>query len=116
MQIKKLIKNYCSWLAGEFSVQGNVLTIPYLDRHNDHIQLYPEKIGSHIRVSDNGETIADLRMSGYNWDDREIDAILKRCAVNRDGDELYVKFFLEYPLQLHNLILAILKIDSLAGP
>jgi len=52
----------------------NVITTPFLDRHNDHIQIYVS-IGSDGKclLTDDGDTLADLETSGWkpNTDKRK---------------------------------------------
>ncbi|MFN7311201.1 MAG: DUF1828 domain-containing protein, partial [Vampirovibrionales bacterium] len=43
------------------------ITTPFLDRHNDYIQIYAESLSDKaFRLSDAGETISDLLLYGVD--------------------------------------------------
>lgn len=68
-EIRELVDSYVTWLRrgvtaeaiGEDLVE---LTTPFMDRHNDHLQIYVRRVGGTFELSDAGETIADLASSG----------------------------------------------------
>lgn len=57
-----------SWLkaglVAECQEHACELTTPFLDRHNDHIQLYAEPRGDSFILSDDGYVLSDLRSTG----------------------------------------------------
>ena len=69
---KVLIDEYLAWLRNriDFEKIGDAfeITTPFLDRHNDRIQIYVYPHGSGLRLSDDGYTIADLTSSGCGLD------------------------------------------------
>ncbi|MCM8568625.1 DUF1828 domain-containing protein [Gramella jeungdoensis] len=71
------------------------ISTPFLDRHNDHLDIYLLKDNGNILLTDNGYTIADLRMSGMEINTPKRENILK-TALNgfgvkvNDKDELYI--------------------------
>jgi Domain of unknown function DUF1828/Domain of unknown function DUF1829 len=59
---------YLDWLRGGLSVEsvGEAceLTTPFLDRHNDHLQIYATRRNGKILLSDAGYILSDLRAGG----------------------------------------------------
>ena len=71
-EVKALIDEYVSWLHDQTALRevGEVveITTPYLDRNNDHVQIYVKKEGDIYIVGDDGYTFADLELSGCELD------------------------------------------------
>ena len=71
MDCEKIISDYLSWIRDNTILRsmsdGNACAVstPFLDRHNDHVEVYLTKTNGNIRISDQGYTIADLKMSGF---------------------------------------------------
>jgi Domain of unknown function DUF1828./Domain of unknown function DUF1829. len=91
---------------------------PILDRHNDALQIYLKKEGSDLILTDDGYTIRDLTLSGFelNTEKRKklFDSILKGFGVKQENDELIVESnFENFPQKKHNFIQAILAINDL---
>ena len=73
-KIKSLIKQYSKWLSEQITVKEvgeyQEITTPFLDRHNDCIQLYLKELpeeGLYL-LTDAGYTIDDLIDSGAALD------------------------------------------------
>jgi hypothetical protein len=72
------------------------ISTPFLDRHNDNLEITIIKKSGYIKLTDNGYTIADLKMSGFEVNTPKRESILK-TALNGFGvkingnDELYVE-------------------------
>ena len=66
----RLIDAYVGWLRRGLSAKevGKAceLTTPFLDRHNDHIQIYAVPENGKIRLTDDGYILSDLRTSGLD--------------------------------------------------
>lgn len=116
---KKLIDSYLAWLREGFHVESandyTLISTPFLDPHNDEIQIFLEQDGETLRLTDDGYTISDLRSSGLeiNTDKRtaHVEQILNGFGVRRDGDELVVTATpRDFPQKKHNLIQAILAV------
>lgn len=94
-----LVDSYVAWLREGLSTArvetGCELTTPFLDRHNDHLQIYAERHNGTIELSDDGYILADLKASGMEIDTpkrREIFlATLQGLGVQLRGDELVVE-------------------------
>ncbi|MBF0293455.1 MAG: DUF1828 domain-containing protein, partial [Nitrospinae bacterium] len=66
--IQKLIDNYVAWLKDKTYLREIhdwvEITTPYLDRHNDYIQIYAKRANGGYLLTDDGYTINDLEQSG----------------------------------------------------
>ena len=74
--MKGLIQGYYKWLMDNTSWRQinevMEITTPFLNRHNDFIQIYIQSLGNgSIRFTDLGETIADLEMKQLYRSSRE---------------------------------------------
>jgi Domain of unknown function DUF1828/Domain of unknown function DUF1829 len=67
-ECRQLVDAYVEWLRRGISAEavGEAceLTTPFLDRHNDHIQIYAVRRNGKIVLSDDGYILSDLRTSG----------------------------------------------------
>ena len=118
-------ENYIKWLKSNIFENnlpdGTVeLTMPFLDRHNDHIQIYIQKSNSNYKVSDFGYTINDLKISGINFETDKRKELLRfnvlRHGINyNEADEsLYIECNdLDLPIAQHKLMQAMLDIDDM---
>lgn len=119
---EKLIKSYIDWLKEGISIQemetSCQITTPFLDRHNDAIQLYVEKHDGSIRITDDSYTIKDLRASGLEFTtekrNQHLIAILNGFGVKQEKDEIYVIANpRDFPQKKHNLVQAVLEINDM---
>ncbi len=117
-----LVNDYIEWLRQKIIVEeiGDVceITTPFLDRHNDQLQIYMEKIDNGFILSDDGYTITDLKLSGCEFNTEKrihmLNAILNGFGVHRKGDEIFVEARPDnFPQKKHNIIQAILSINDL---
>ena len=96
----------------------SVLT-PFLDNHNDFIEIYILKTEDNLRLTDNGYTLANLQMSGVqmNSEKREsiISTVLNDFSVKiNSNDEFFVEATTENICQKKNFLLqAILAVNSM---
>ena len=68
-EIEKLLHHYREWLKDKTTlreVNGSwvEITTPYLDRHNDALQIYARRDNAGFVLTDDSYTIRDLEMSG----------------------------------------------------
>ncbi len=95
------------------------LTTPFLDRHNDRLQIYAERRGdNHFVLSDDGYILAELKSSGVEARGQRREElfgeILRDYGVQLRGTELQV----EAPVAklgqcAHNLVQAMLSLDDM---
>ena len=119
---KDLVNTYIEWLRKRISIEEingiYEITTPFLDRHNDNLQIYIKKSDSGVILTDDGHTITDLRLSGCEFTTEKrwqvLNSILNGFGVHLLGEELVVEARPEnFPQKKHNLIQAILSINDL---
>jgi len=117
-----LVDKYVVWLKKGISVEqiGDVceITTPFLDRHNDHLQIYIQRVNGKYVLSDDGYTLADLRQSGVEFDTekrkRALETVLRGFGVTQSQDRLIVETDRgDLPRRKHNLIQAMLAVNDL---
>ncbi len=120
--IEKLIDRYNQWLRESHFLRevGDwvEITTPYLDRHNDQMQIYARRENGHFVLSDDGYTIRDLETSGCTLTTPKRQELLTMTlngfGVKRHHDGLEVRATQEnFPLRKHNLIQAMLAVNDL---
>ena len=122
-QISKLIDEYRSWLHGSITLRliGRTveITTPFLDRHNDCIQIYVHKAGDdRFLLTDEGETIYDLEMSGVSLNTpkrkNQLKVTTAGFGVKVENKAISViASSQKFPLALHKIIQAMLAINDL---
>lgn len=115
---------YLNWLKEnieECKLENDVyrITMPFLDRNNDNLDLYIQKNGDSFVISDDSFTITDLELSGLDVFSNErrkkvLNAILKSFAVDIKDKELYVEASINnLPQRKHMLAQCILKVSDM---
>ncbi len=121
-EARELVSNYVTWLREKITVEqvGDVfeITTPFLDRHNDQMQLYIRKANGALVLSDDGYTLRDLQLSGFELNSpkrRQLtQTILNGFGVQLKGDELLVDAKAgNFPQKKHNLVQAMLAVNDL---
>ena len=121
-EIEALLKNYRSWLKDTTSlreVNGSwvEITTPYLDRHNDALQLYARADNGGYTLSDDSYTVQDLEASGCSLTEKRKELLrmtLNGFGVRMNNEALEVHASAEdFPAQKHNLIQAMLAVNDL---
>jgi len=118
-EIQKLVSKHLAWLRDRVSLreideQLVEITTPYLDCHNDHIQLYVKKEDDdRFLLTDCEYTINDLAQSGCNIRSPEsldlLEMILRGFGVRLHGDSLETHTTSkDFAVRLHSLAQAIL--------
>jgi len=120
---KRLIDDYLRWINEGYQVEAAdsyaVIGTPFLDPHNDEIQIFVEQEDERLRLSDDSYTIADLRDLGLeiNTEKREaqLRQILNGFGVQLEDGELFIFATpSDFPQRKHSLLQAILAIHDLA--
>jgi hypothetical protein len=122
-EIEKLLGDYRAWLKDKTTlreVNGSwvEITTPYLDRHNDALQIYARSENGGYILTDDSYTIHDLEASGCNLHTEKRQDLLKMTlngfGVQLENEALEVHASPEtFPARKHNLIQAILAINDL---
>lgn len=117
-----IIDDYISWLKGRLKatqLEGSVeISTPFLDDNNDHIQVYVTKLNGDYKVSDDGDTIRELRSSGFELKGSIREKIFKMTllglGVQLEGDELMAKADLRsLPQKVHDVIQASISVGEM---
>ena len=120
--IQELLDRYNAWLKESNNLreigEWVEITTPYLDRHNDQLQIFARRENGHFILSDDGYIIRDLEMSGCTLATPKRQALLKMTlngfGVKLNSDELMVTATPEnFPLRKHNLIQAMLAVNDM---
>lgn len=121
-EIQQLLEDYRAWLKDK-TVLRQIddwveITTPYLDRHNDYIQVYAKKANSGYLLTDDGYTIGDLEQTGCKLESPKRQKLL-RMTLNGFGVQL-LDNALEvhasndnFALRKHNLVQAMLAVNDM---
>jgi hypothetical protein len=122
-EIEKLLNDYRVWLRDKTTlrdVNGEwvEITTPYIDRHNDALQIYVRAENGGYVLTDDSYTIHDLEASGCNLHtERRQDLLtmtLNGFGVKLQNEALEVHATAEnFPLRKHSLIQAMLAVNDL---
>lgn len=122
---QSIIDSYIDWIRDNSSIKiiadDNIceITTPFLDRHNDHLQIYVKKNQNTFFLTDDGYTLNDLKLSGVELDTPKRDKIFKTMLNGygvKDGEknELYAEAVLaNIGQKKHNLLQAILSVNDI---
>ena len=123
--MKKLIDSYIEWLKEGISVRElkdgwHEIVTPFLNHKNDMIELYIKQDNDQILISDGGNTLSELKLSGLDLNKspkrlEELNTILRSFGLQRnDTKEIFVRTNkLQFPEVKHRFIQAILSIDDM---
>jgi hypothetical protein len=101
-----LVEDYLRWLKENITTDlvGNStleITTPFLDRHNDYIQIYVIENGDRYTITDDGFILSDLEISGMKFNTpKRIEELTK--LLNRFGVTLNKDNSLSIECQKHN--------------
>lgn len=121
-ECRELIDTYLEWLRHKFTAENLEdaceITTPFVDRHNDHVQVYVTKRNGRILLSDDGYMLADLRTSGLDLNTPKrkatFETIINGFGVKTDGRQLLVEASPRNVGQrLHSLIQAMLAVSDM---
>jgi hypothetical protein len=122
-EIQQLMDEYTSWLRAKISLRKVddwvEITTPYLDRHNDYLQIYARRENGSYILTDDGYILHDLKQSGCDLDTPKRSALLN-MTLNGFGVKLVSGSMLEvrasyedFPSKKHSLLQAMLAINDL---
>jgi hypothetical protein len=121
-EIEKLLDDYRVWLTDrttlrEVGEDWIEVTTPYLDRHNDALQIYARRENGGFLLTDDSYVIHDLEASGCNLTEKRQDLLrmtLNGFGVKLNSEALEVHATAQnFPLRKHNLIQAMLAVNDL---
>ncbi len=121
-EIQTLLDKYTAWLRDKTTLRQIKdwieITTPYLDRHNDYLQIYAKRHNGSYLLTDDGFIIADLNQSGCKLDSTKRQALLKMTlngfGVQLNEGRLEISASQDnFALKKHNLIQAMLSVNDL---
>ncbi len=121
-EIRERLNEYALWLRDKTSLreigQYVEITTPYLDRHNDYLQIYARKEGNSFLLTDDGYILDDLEQSGCKLESPKrrqlLQLALNGFGIQLRGKELVVSSTTEnFPVKKHNLVQAMLAINDM---
>lgn len=121
------IAEYYSWLKDNTAIREDkgtgwfAVSTPFVGLFNDNIEIFVKKISeSEIILSDDGETVGNLKMSGVDVSRSSkrrsyLQKILSNHGISVNGEELYVKSNgADFAKKKHALISAIMNISDMS--
>lgn len=123
--VNTYVDNYYNWLREKTYVQKGestdwfLINTPFVGAFNDTIEIYAQKNGSQLILSDNGETMSNLELQGLHIQGSKkrrniLDSILLNYGIKSNNDELTIESNLEsFSQAKHNFLSAIIEINDL---
>ena len=121
-EIEALLNAYWDWLRDRTTVReiGDwaEITTPFLDRHNDYLQIYARHENDGYVLTDDSYTVVDLEQSGCALDTPKRQSLLRATlngfGVQSNGKALEVHATSRnFALKKHNLVQAMLAVNDL---
>lgn len=121
-EIQSLLGQYIAWLKDKTALREVndwvEITTPYLDRHNDYLQIYAQRNNGEYILTDDGYVLQELELSGCKLDSAKRQALLKTAlngfGIHLESGRLEVKASREnFALRKHNLVQGMLAINDL---
>lgn len=121
-EVQSLLDQYWAWLRDKTTLRQIKdwveITTPYLDRHNDRLQIYAKRRDGGFVLTDDGYVLQDLELSGCKIDSPKRQALL-RMTLNGFGVETKDQALEvhaspdNFALRKHNLVQAMLAVNDL---
>jgi hypothetical protein len=123
LEIEKFLSDYRAWLKDKTTLRelnGSwvEITTPYLDRHNDALQIYVRAENGGYILTDDSYTVHDLEASGCDLHTEKRQDLLKMTlngyGVKLHNEALEVHATADsFPLRKHSLVQAMLSVNDL---
>lgn len=117
-----LVASYLDWLKKNISVREIAdwmqISTPFLDRHNDFMQIYVKAEDGSLLLTDDGYVLEDLAASGCDVDSprrRELlETMLRGFGVKLDAGEITARATMDtFAQRKHALLQAMLGVNDL---
>jgi hypothetical protein len=121
-EIQNLLDRYSAWLKDKTVLreltEAVEITTPYLDRHNDYLQIYAQRNNGDYLLTDDGYVLQDLESSGCNLKSKKRQDLLRMTlngfGVRLEGERLEVRATRDnFGPRKHNLVQAMLAVNDL---
>jgi hypothetical protein len=119
---RSLVDAYLAWLRDKIvvvNINGVCeITTPFLDRHNDRLQIYVQREGDQLRLTDDGYIIGDLESCGCLLDTPRrqglLQTVLNGFGVREENGELVAEGTeRDFPKKKHALVQAMLAVNDM---
>lgn len=116
------VDSYINWLKSNIQwkeINGFLeISTPFLDRHNDHLQIYVKEEGTKYILTDDGYILNDLMMSGCDLSSPNrqniLQTITNSLGVKVAGDNLMIEARPDnFPQKKHQLLQAMLSVNDM---
>ena len=119
--VQALLDRYWIWLRDQMTVrridEWTEITTPYLDRHNDCLQICAKRVNGGFLLTDDGYMVDDPEQSGCKIDAKRqalFRTTLNRLGVQVNGHKLEVQATADdFAQRKHNLLQAMLAVNDL---
>jgi len=121
-EVQRLLDQYQAWLKDKTSLRQVrdcvEITTPYLDRHNDYLQIYAKRQNDGFLLTDDSYVVEDLKRSGCKLESPKRKKLLE-STLNGFGVALQVAALEvhatpdNFALRKHNLVQAMLAVNDL---
>ena len=121
-EIQRLLDQYWSWLQEQTTIRevGDhvEITTPYLDRHNDCLQMYAGKTKEGFILTDDGYVLDDLAQAGVEVTSGKRQLLLEETlngfGVQKVADALQVETSADdFGIRKHSLLQAMLAVSDM---
>jgi len=121
-EINKLLADYTAWLKDKTVLRKLdnwvEITTPYLDRHNDYLQIYAKRENGGYLLTDDGYTVGDLEQGGCKLQSPKrqnmLHMTLNGFGVQINNNALQIHASPEnFALKKHNLVQAMLAVNGM---
>ena len=119
---QNLVDAYIGWLRDKIIVADIngicEITTPFLDRHNDRLQIYVQRKGDQLRLTDDGYIIGDLESCGCPLDTPRrqelLHTVLNGFGIREEEGELVADGSArDFPKKKHALVQAMLAVNDM---
>jgi len=123
--VNTYVTEYYDWLKEKTFIQKDIdtdwflINTPFIGAFNDTIEIYAQKNGDHLKLSDNGETMSNLELQGLHIQGSKrrrelLDSILLNYGIRVKNDELIIESNIDrFSQTKHNFLSAIIEINDL---
>lgn len=121
-EVQRLLDQYVAWLRDKTSLRQVKdcveITTPFLDRHNDYLQIYAKRHNGGFLLTDDSYVLEDLERSGCKLDSPKrkklLEITLNGFGVALNGTALEVHATSDnFALRKHNMVQAMLAVNDL---
>lgn len=122
-EITNLSKDYANWIQDNIRVDdlstGYIeITTPFIDRHNDGIQIYARKEGNNYVLTDAGYVLEDLQNSGIKLSEHRRQILgLELAGLNVENIDNQLQTVTNkenFPISFNNLIQGCISANNLS--